>query len=138
MALEYDYEDNTEQHISSEEFLTNEREAARKARQEKRLRKRYKFSDKEHSRLGIISSVLAMYAVLFLIAAIVISTVYRGQGSWLVGLFGVITFICSIIGIVCGLVAFRNTDVLLKYAWIGLIANVILFLLMGLLMVMGL
>ena len=137
MALEYEYEDNTEQHISSEEFLTNEREAARKARQEKRLRKRYKFSDKEHSRLGIISSILALSAIMFLIAALVISAIYRGQGSWLVGLFGVVSFISSIIGVICGLVAFRNTDVLLKYAWIGLIANVILFLLMGLLIVMG-
>ena len=138
MALEYDYEDNTQQHISSEEFLTNEREAARKARQEKRLRKRYKFSDKEHSRPGIVSSVLALNAILFLIAAVVISTIYRGNGSWLVGLLGVIAFISSIVGIVCGLVAFRNTDVLLKYAWIGLIANAILWLLMGLLIVMGL
>ena len=138
MALEYDYEDNTQQHISSEEFLTNEREAARKARQEKRLRKRYKFSDKEHSKLGIVSSILALNAILFLIAAVVISTIYRGNGSWLVGLLGVIAFISSIVGIVCGLVAFRNTDVLLKYAWIGLIANAILWLLMGLLIVMGL
>lgn len=137
MALEYEYEDNIEQHISSEEFLTNEREAARKARQEKRLRKRYKFSDKEHSHLGIISSILALEALVFLIAAVIISTIYRGMGSWLVGLLGVIAFISSLIGIICGLVAFRNTDVLLKYAWIGLISNVILWLLMGLLIVMG-
>lgn len=138
MALEYEYEDNIEQHINSEEFLTNEREAARKARQEKRLRKRYKFSDKEHSRLGIASSILAINAIVFLIAAVVISTIYRGQGSWFVGALGVVSFLSSIAGIVCGLVAFRNTDVMLKYAWIGLIANVILWLLMGLLIVMGL
>ena len=138
MALEYEYEDNQEQHISSEEFLTNEREAARKARQEKRMRKRYKFSDKEHSKPGIVSSVLALVALLFLIAAIIISTIFKGKGSWLVGFLGLISFVESLAGIICGLVAFRNTDVLLKYAWIGLIANVILWLLMGVLIVMGL
>ena len=137
MALDFEYGGNTQQNISSEDFLTNEREARRQARIEKNRRKHYKFTDKEHSRTGIASSVLALNALIFIIAAVVLSTIYHGAGNILVGVLGAISFLSSSAGVVCGLVSFRNTDVLLKFAWMGLIASGILWLIMGVLIVFG-
>lgn len=138
MALKYEYEDNNEIHIKSEDFLVNEKELRRRARADKKLKRRYKFTDKDHSRPGIVSSILALAALIILIAAIVLSTLAHGNGNWLVGLLGALSFVYSFAGAICGIVAFRNTDVLLKYAWLGMISNTIIWLITGTLIVLGL
>ena len=138
MALDYEYGTDAEEHISSEDFLTNERDARRRARAAKAARKRYKFSDKEHSVTGIISSLLALTSLIFLIGAIVVSAIFHGAGGSMVGWFGAVSFVLSFAGIICGLVSFHNTDALMKYAWLGLISSGILWLVMGLLIVFGL
>jgi len=136
LALDYDY-DNNEEHLTSEDFLQNERDAKKKAREAKKLRKKYKFSDKKHSALGIISSVFALIALGLIIAAVLLSAKAHGQGGTAVGVTGAASFVSAVCGIICGLIAFRQTDVILRFAWIGLISSIIIWIIDAMLIVLG-
>ncbi len=129
---------NKEEHISSEDFLRDEKESKKREQEEKRIRKKYKFSDKEHSRWGIASSIIAVFAFAFIVAAIVISTNAGGQGGTLVGVLGAASFISALAGIVIGLLAFRQLDVFYRFAWVGIFANGIIWLIVSALIVLGL
>ncbi len=137
MALDFDYNDNNEEHISSEDFLINEREAERRAQREKRQRKKTKFTDKKHSVTGIISSILALVSLGLIIAAIISSAMNKGQGGRTVGIFGAASFVLAVIGMILGIVSFRKTDVLLKFAWIGMISCIVIWIIDAMLIVMG-
>ena len=135
MALDFDYKD--EEHISSEDFLHDAKEAKKRAKEEKKRRKKTKFSDKSHSVPGIVSSCLALAALGFIIAAIVVSTKARGEGGLSVGVLGGLSFAASLIGAICGLAAFHRTDVILRFAWIGVAANGIIWLAVTIMIAFG-
>lgn len=137
MALEFEYGDNSEEHISTEDFLKNERDAEKRAQREKRLRKKYKFSDKKHSLTGILSSIAALLALGFIAAAVIYSTIHKGQGGLEVGILGAVSFVLAVFGMILGLISFRKTDVLLNFAWIGMISSIIIWLIDAVFIVMG-
>lgn len=118
-----DYDDNLEEHIKPEDFEIDKKEEKRRRRERARLNRRFKFTDKEHSKTGIASSILALVALILLIAAIIIAVKASGYGGRIVGVLGALCFLCSLAGVVLGLVSFHNADVLLKYAWIGTFAS---------------
>ena len=133
-----DYDENFEEiHIKPEDFEIDPKEEKRRRRERKRQNRRFKFTDKEHSKTGIASSILALCALIFLIVAIVISAAAKGQGGTFVGVLGALSFLCSLVGLVLGLVSFHRTDVLLKYAWIGTFASGIIWILITLIMMIG-
>ena len=120
-----DITDNRE-NISAADFLTSD--ADKKKERKKSHAKQYKFSDKKNSRGGIASSIMALLSLAGIIAAVVIATVANGSGGSIVGYLGGVAFVLSFAGIVTGLLSFRRTDVFYKFAWIGLIANVLIWL----------
>ena len=136
MDINLGYDPNEE--ISTEDFLKDEREAARKARAEKKRRKHYKFSDKEVSKMGLISCGIALLALVLIILSLVVSTKARGNGGESVGYLGGASFVVSLIGIIVGLLSFRQTDVFLASAWVGVIANGMIWLFNGLMIIIGL
>ena len=69
--------------------------------------------------------------------SVILSVHEGGNGGLPVGIFGALSFVTAIAGIITGLISFRNPDVIYKYAWIGLIANGVIWILVAILMVMG-
>lgn len=136
--MSLDFEVGQENPITSEDFLVDKADEKKRRKEERRRRKQYKFSDKKHSRLGIASSILALLAIAALVIAIVLATKAAGEGGRIVGILGAAGFVLSLAGVVCGLVAFRQTDVYYRFAWMGLIASGIIWLIMAILMVAGL
>lgn len=137
--FEYDkFNIKTEEHLTTEDFRRDEKEAKERAREEKRFRKNYKFTDKDPSIPGIVSSFLALIALILVVAAIIISTQAAGNGGLSVGIFGAAGFAVSMVGIVFGLAAFRQVDVYLGTAWTGVIANGFIWLFVSTLIVIGL
>lgn len=127
-----------EVHILAEDFQNAAADERKRLREEKRRRRKYKFSDKKHSVTGIISSCLALAAIICMAAAIVVSAKAHGSGGTLTARLGAVSFIFSIAGIILGLVSFRKTDVYYTFAWTGLIASGIIWLLCANLIVIGL
>lgn len=115
---------------SAGDFLTNDASKRKKKKKQARsLAKRYKFSDKKHSRGGIVSSLFALAAFLGIIAAVIIAAAAAGEGGMIVGILGGGGFAVSFIGIIIGLLSFRKTDVFYRFSWMGLISNLVIWLL---------
>ena len=119
---------NSENSFTTEDFLISDSEKDKKKQRRKNLVRQYKFSDKKHSRSGIISSLLAAASLAAFIIALVLATKAAGEAGSVVGLLGGGAFAASFIGIIIGLFSFRRTDVFYRYAWIGLISNAVIWL----------
>ncbi len=89
--------------------------------------KGYKFSDKYHSKTGITSCFFALSSLLLLIAALIVSTLNHGNATIIVGIGCVASFLGALAGFIIAAISFRSTDTLLKYAWLGMIANAVLW-----------
>ena len=61
-----------------------------------------------------------------------------GNGGEIVGQLCGMSFAVSLAGIILGLLSFRQTDVFYRFAWIGIIANGIIWLFDAMMIVMGL
>ena len=127
----------TEEEFRIDDYL-DEKARKKKLKEEKKKRKSYKFSNKKHSKNGILSSVLALFAVIVLIAAIIISTIYKGNAGILTGTLAALGFLAAIVGFILSAASFREVDKLYRFSWIGIIANGILFILFGIIIIGGL
>jgi len=83
------------------------------------------FTNKEHTKKGIFSSLLALISFASLVFLIVMSYVARGDIS---PTFGAIGFICTLFssaGIIIGLMGKNEPDKYYLFAYIGIIWNVV-------------
>ncbi|MCR5278746.1 MAG: DUF6142 family protein [Lachnospiraceae bacterium] len=83
------------------------------------------YSNKEHTKKGIFSSLLALVSFLTLCFLIVMS--YRAKGE-ISPTFGAIGFMCTLFssaGIIIGLMGKNEPDKFYLFAYIGIIWNVI-------------
>lgn len=90
-------------------------------------RRNYKFTDKKHTRQGIMS--LALGAAALILTAVSLSMAYRlsgGAGS-AVGLMGILALLCSITGFVLAVRGFQEDDVYYISSQTGALLNGILF-----------
>ena len=102
----------------------------------KRFRK-YKFTNKKHSRGGMISSACGAVAIIFILVAINISFKTRGDGGALVAVLGFLSFLISLYGMVKGLKSFKVEDNFYGFSWLGVILNVFIWLFTAYIIVMG-
>lgn len=97
----------------------------------------YKFTNKNNTRGGVISTVLAVISFVMIVSGIVISFKNEGNAGIIVGAFGTTSFMFSTIGEVMGLRSFKERDKFYLFSWIGTISNGILWIAMSLVIVMG-
>ena len=98
---------------------------------------KYKFTNKNNSKGGIIATVLAIVAFIMLIIGVVVSFQKEGNAGMIVGALGVGTFICTTAGLIIGLKSFYEKDKFYIYSWIGTISNAVLWIGMCLIIVKG-
>ena len=131
-----DYEFKDEEPFSLDDFL-DEKERKKRIKEEKKRRKKLKFSDKKPSKAALLSDGLAALALVLLIVAVIVSTAAKGNAGIAVGTMTIFGLLASVIGFIAAVRSFRETDILLKYSWIGVIANGILFLVVAFITVSG-
>ena len=131
-----DYEFKDEEPFSLDDFL-DEKERKKRIKEEKKRRKKLKFSDKKPSKAALLSDGLAALALALLIVAVIVSTAAKGNAGIAVGTMTIFGLLSSVIGFIAAVRSFRETDILLKYSWIGVIANGILFLVVAFITVSG-
>ena len=135
-----DFEDSRIAQARSEyeSLLEDERSAKRKSRSEKRRRRKYKFSDKHHTKRGIISSVLIIPGIAMIVISIVLATSQKGQGGTIVGLLPFMSLLTSTAGIVLAATTFRKPDTIFTFSWIGLTGNIVIWLFVASMIAAGL
>ncbi len=79
----------------------------------------YKFTNKHNTRGGIIATILGVVAVILLCTGIYISYTNRGNAGIQVGILGALSFIISGIGLINGLLSFKEKDRFYVFSFVG-------------------
>lgn len=79
----------------------------------------YKFTNKNNSRGGIIATVLGVIAIILLCIGIYISYANKGDAGIQVGMLGALSFIISGIGLINGLLSFKEKDRFYIFSFVG-------------------
>lgn len=125
-------------HSEHELLFEDPKTAKKRARADRRRRRKYKFTDKKHSRSGIAATVMVIPEIAFIIYAIHIAVREQGQASELVGWLPFISLLMATVGIVLSSIGFHKTDSIYTFAWIGLFASIVVWLFVAVMMVIGL
>lgn len=75
-----------------------------------KMLKKYKFSDKNHSLGGAISTVMGLASLGFLVAAVVKSITQMGEAGTEVGSYGFCSALLAVAGCIIGLVSFKEEE----------------------------
>lgn len=103
------------------------------------LRKKgVRFSDKKHSIKGIISLAMGSISLVLIVLLFYVSAKASGDGGMLLGYMGVIILISSVIGTSLAYQGYKEKDVYYKPLLIGLIINILVFLTLFILYIVGL
>lgn len=97
----------------------------------------YKFTDKKHTKQGIISSILGLAALILLAAGIITAYGMEGGAGPSAALMGFLSMAFSIIGFVLGARGFHEEDAYYLFSKIGIGLNGVLFILWVLIFVAG-
>jgi hypothetical protein len=99
--------------------------------------RKYKFTDKKHSRGGIIASGLFLFSLVSLIQGVYISFANEGQGAMIVGVLGLASFLMSLVGFMVGIRSFKEDNVFVLFPWIGTFGCTAILIIMGGIILIG-
>ncbi len=105
--------------------------------QSMRLLKKYKFSDKNQTLGGIISTVLGTISLCLLIYGVYISFKANGKAGVEVGSIALCSFMLAVFGCVIGLISFKESDKFYLFSKIGSLLCGILSVFMMAVLLMG-
>ncbi|BCN29833.1 hypothetical protein bsdtb5_11280 [Anaeromicropila herbilytica] len=94
-----------------------------KKRKEPKKKGSYKFSDKTHPKLGIISVILGAISLILMCYLSYLSSSSHGKGNIYIGLFGIVAFIISIFGLVCSVKSVKEKEIFYTFPIIGMVVN---------------
>lgn len=98
---------------------------------------RLRFSDKEYTIGGVLSSVLAIAAFIILGYSIYLSFVARGEGMTEVGAYGLIAMVLSFFGTILGLLSYKEQNKRYGISFFGTFTNGIILILLVLFILIG-
>ena len=103
----------------------------------KKTQRKYIYSNKEHTKKGIFSTILAVLSFVFLMLVIIASYTRRGNVG---GSFGATAFLCSVfsaVGIILGALGKSEPDKFYLFSYIGIIWNVVDMLIVSMILYAG-
>ena len=102
-----------------------------------KLFNKYKFSDKSQTLGGMISTVMGLAALVSFGYGIYIAFQAKGNAGLEVGSLGLLSFMLSVIGLVIGLVSFKEEDKLYTFSSEGALMGGIFAIFMVAVLMMG-
>jgi hypothetical protein len=102
------------------------------------FRKKYKFTDKKHSKGGLIASGLFLFSLVFMVVGVYMSFNKHGNANMTVGALGMAALIVALIGFIVGIKSFKEDEVFLLFPWIGTIGCAVILIGMGAIVLIGL
>ncbi len=100
-------------------------------------KKRKIYTDKKHAVKGIVATVLAVAALILFAVIIYISFKHGGEADMWIGSLALISILLGVVGLVLGLMSFRNENSYKLFAQIGSFLNVFVLLIWGLIYMIG-
>ncbi len=100
-------------------------------------KRKYKFTNKRHSVGGVLSSLMALAAVVLIIIAVIISFKAEGYGGEEVGTLSLMALVFSASGLVLGLLSYRETDRYYSFSFAGSLVSGIVTVLLVMLFFTG-
>lgn len=100
-------------------------------------RHKYKFSNKKHSVGGVISTFMALIAIVLFGCAVVFSFRARGEGGMEVGSFALSALAVAFFGCIMGILSYRESDRYYTFSFIGALINGIMAIILIMLFVAG-
>ena len=82
-------------------------------------RRKYRFTDKNQSRQGIISSAIGVASLVILIGVLAAAYMQYGRAGKLIAVFGVLALILSAVGMYYGVNGTREEDTYHLFPWLG-------------------
>ena len=98
---------------------------------------KYKFTNKKHSIGGIVSTLMAIIAIALLIIAVMFSFKAAGNGGEEVGTMALLSAVFSVVGLITGLLSYREYDRYYTFSLIGSLLNGIVTILLIMLLFVG-
>ena len=100
-------------------------------------KKRKIYTDKKHAVKGMIATALAVVALIIFAAIIYISFKNGGEAQMWIGSLALISILLGFVGLILGLMSFRNENTYRLFAQIGSFLNVFVLLIWGLIYMIG-
>ena len=100
-------------------------------------RRRYKFTDKKHTKQGLISTGLGVAALVLLCIALGMAFKSGGNAGSIVGLCAAFSTAGSAAGFVLAVKGFQEEEVYYLFSQIGVLVNAILFIIWVLIFIVG-
>lgn len=100
-------------------------------------KRKYKFTNKRHSVGGVLSSLMALSAVVLIVIAVIISFKAGGYGGEEVGTLSLMALVFSASGLVLGLLSYRETDRYYSFSFAGSLVSGIVTVLLVMLFFTG-
>ena len=97
----------------------------------------YKFTDKHHSKRGILSTVAGTIAFICTLVDLNVVYIHKGEAPEYVAAFGMIALVCSIYGVFVGKRSFKEEEVYYLFSRIGTFLSLILMIFWGFVTIMG-
>ena len=98
----------------------------------------FKFQGRVHSKRGVLSLLLGLLVIMSFLTISFISGTNQGNGPFVLGVVGLITFALAVIGFLLGIKSFREKDIFYVAPVIGVGSNGIMTVLLFCLYIVGL
>lgn len=97
----------------------------------------FMFSNRNHSKKGMLSTFLAVLTIITLLILSILSSRTGGNGSMLLGGFGLCALILSIAGFMIGLQSLKEEEVYYSFPVVGTTLNTIILVVYLIIYIMG-
>lgn len=96
-----------------------------------------RFSYKEYTMGGVLSSALAVISLFVLGHSIMLSFKARGEGTMQVGAYGLLSLVLSIFGLIIGILSYKEQDKRYGTSFFGTFTNGIIIVMLLLFILVG-
>ena len=103
----------------------------------RKKRRRKIYTDKKHAVKGIIATFLAIAALIIFGILVYISFKSRGEAGIIIGSLALISILLGAVGLILGLMSFKEENKYKLFSYIGSFVNVFVLLLWGLIYMIG-
>ena len=86
-------------------------------------KKNYMFTNRRHSRKAIMSTVFGVLCTVSMVIVIILSYIRSGDIPAGYGFTGLFAAILSLVGMLLGVLALRETDRFKLFGWLGILLN---------------
>jgi ABC-type transport system involved in cytochrome c biogenesis permease subunit len=97
----------------------------------------YKFSDKRHPIIGVISVILAVSSFITIMILFLVSSQQQGNSGIMIGLIGILAFFLSVLGLILAVISAREKEIHYTFPIIGMGFNGILMIIYMIIYVVG-